>query len=104
MGRFICKLDDGDRSYYLEWSTVVDAPVTNGMTLEEFVRYYRDKYGTDGMRDFPERMQRVEENGCSFFVMHSLKSLLSGNRAGEGETCLTKKQIIERYCRSTDNG
>jgi hypothetical protein len=41
MGRFICKFEDKDDVYYLEWSTVVDAPVTFGMSLEEFKEYYR---------------------------------------------------------------
>lgn len=34
MGRAIIKLNDGKRDWYLEWSTVVDAPVTYGMSLK----------------------------------------------------------------------
>jgi hypothetical protein len=28
MPRYIVRLDDGGTAYYLEWSTIVDAPVT----------------------------------------------------------------------------
>lgn len=51
MPRYICKLQDGDTAYYMEWSTVVDAPVTFGMTLEEFMEHYREEYGKRGLME-----------------------------------------------------
>lgn len=57
MGRYILKIKD----HYLEWSTVVDAPVTFGMLLPEFKEYYRDEYGRDGYRELKHRLERVEE-------------------------------------------
>ena len=65
MPRYIIKLPTpiGDR--YLEWSSIVDAPITYGLTLEEFTDYYRSEYGDQGMRDLPDRMARVEATGTS---------------------------------------
>jgi hypothetical protein len=100
MPRYIIKLTD-DRSgipYYMEWSTVVDAPVTGGGSLQEFKRYYRREYGNQGMRDLPDRLSRVEAKGTSDHMHADVGELIANNRAGKGETCLTKEQIIDRYC------
>lgn len=93
MGRFIIKLEDK----YLEWSTVVDAPVTFGMTLDEFKAYYKDEYGASGMHGLDERLKRVEEKGTSSMIDDSLDSVISHNRAGKNETHLSKKKLIEWY-------
>ena len=103
MGRFICKFQDGDTAYYLEWSTVVDAPATRGMSLDEFTEYHRIEYGSIGL-EFQDRMNRVEEKGTSAFDYASVDEVIEGNRAGDDETCLTKEQIIEIYCRRETNG
>ena len=63
--RYIIKLSTPRGDRYLEWSTIVDAPVTYGMPLDEFTAYYRDQYGAEGMRALPERMARVEAKGTS---------------------------------------
>lgn len=98
MPRYIIKLDD----HYLEWSTIVDAPVTYGMTLEQFKHYYKDEYGAEGMRRLGERLQRVDDHGCSAFG-ETLDALLAFNRAGVGETCLTKEQIIDHFVHRRGN-
>jgi hypothetical protein len=102
MPRYIVKLNDGNRDYYLEWSTVVDAPVTFGVSLEEFKQGYQEQYGTEGMRALAERLVRVEKKGTSDLLHGSVDELLQFNRAGKGETCLTKEQIIDAYCVNTD--
>ncbi len=94
MPRYIVKLQD----YYLEWSTVVDAPVTYGMTLEEFKEYYQQEYGADGMRNLLDRLLRVEAKGTSSQLDDSVESVVSCNRAGKDETSLTVEQIIDFYC------
>jgi len=87
----------------MEWSTVVDAPVTFGMTLEEFTAHYKDEYGRHGLQfEFEQRMKRVEEKGTSSQLHDSVDEVISGNRAGKNETCLTKEQIIAGYCRNRD--
>ncbi len=35
------------------------------MTLDEFMDYYKEEYGNEGLRRLPERMKRVNETGTS---------------------------------------
>jgi hypothetical protein len=103
MPRYIVKLTHGAQDYYLEWSTVVDAPVTYGMPLEEFREYYRDEYGRVGEEDLAQRLARVEATGTSCrYPDSTADSVVEGNRAGPGETCLSKQEIIRRYCLDRD--
>ena len=98
MGRPIIKLGE----HYLEWSTVVDAPVTFGMLLPEFRDYYQDKYGEHGMRDLDGRLERVEAKGSSYHrIDEDVESVIAGNRAGPGESQLTRDEIYLAYCLGT---
>jgi len=95
MGKFIVKLTDEQegRDYYLEWSTVSDSPASPGMSLEEFTEYYRDKYGSDGMREFKARMARVEKTGTSSHF-DTLDILIRNNDCYEDGTPATREEII----------
>ena len=95
MGNCIMKLD----GRYLIWSTVVDAPTTELMTLEEFEVYYRNQYGRTGMEGLPHRMERVKAKGNSFFSGMTNDEVIAGNRAGENETELSKEQIVQVFYR-----
>jgi len=94
MPRYIAKIDN----FYLEWSTVVDAPVTFGMALDEFKEYYRQKHGEIGMTGLADRLARVEQKGVSSHLDGSVESLFAYNRAGPNETCLSTNQIKRAYC------
>jgi hypothetical protein len=94
MARFIVKLHE----HYFEYSTIVDAPVTMGMSRAEFDEYYQDVYGTNGMRDLPERMERVEAKGTSAHGDKDAADTLFLNRAGPDETELTVDEIYQAYC------
>lgn len=98
MPRFIVKLETPHGPRYMEWSTIVDAPVTYGVTLEQFEAYYRERYGTEGMKELPDRLRRVAITGVSADGYASVAGLISCNRAGEDDTCMTLAQIIEHYC------
>ena len=52
MGKYIINLD----GYYMEWSTVVDAPVTWGMSLAAFQDYYLQEYGESEFSKLDERL------------------------------------------------
>lgn len=93
MPSVIVKLD----GKYLEWSSVVDAPTTYGMTRDAFEVWYRDKYGRVSMVDFERRMARVEAKGTSCMDASSVDELVAGNRAGVEETELSMEQIVEHY-------
>lgn len=95
MPRYIIKLNE----QYLEWSTIVDAPVTRGMTLEDFKIYYLKSYGELALSELKKRLERVESKGTSSQIYESLDALIEGNRAGEDESELTKQEIIDKYCR-----
>ena len=100
MGRCIIKLTDEKtkKDYYLEWSSNVDAPVTYGMSLDELKEYYKEEYGDSGMRDLPICLKRVELFGSSMVDGSTVEDVISANRAGKKEKCLSKEEIIERYC------
>ena len=100
MARFIIQLIDQKtkRDYYLEWSTVVDAPVTNGMDLNEFQEYYKKEYGVAGYRELESRLKRVQDTGHSSSIECELQDIISNNRAGENESELTIDQILKQYC------
>jgi hypothetical protein len=103
MPRHIIKLTDKEtkEDFYLEWSTVVDAPITNGMTLEEFEVYYQQEYGEAELKYLEKRLERVEKKGTSSLLGgHTLEDLISINKAGDGETKLSMEEIIQKYCRS----
>lgn len=94
MARTIVKLN----GYYLEFSSVVDAPVTFGMSLADFKLYYQEAYGSDGMRELDAQLERVEAKGTSSFIDASAADAMSFNRAGPNESCLTLDEIYQAYC------
>lgn len=94
MSRKIIKLGD----YYFEYSTVVDAPVTWGMTLKDFEAYYLFEYGRSSIEDFIERMKRVEEKGTSSLTEDGAESTMEYNCAGPNGKNLTTDEIYKLYC------
>jgi len=102
MGRFIIKLIAPDATaYYLEWSTISDAPVTYGMSLAEFRDWYCGFYGTEGYRDLEYRLARVAKYGTSSIEAETPEQMIIGNRAGPNETTLTMTEIIAEYCQES---
>jgi hypothetical protein len=97
MTRHIIKLLHDKQEFYLEWSTITDSPVTNGMSLEEFKEYYRKEYGKKGLNKLAKKLERVEKKRCSA-VYESLETLLSINHAGDNNKELSVEEIIEKYC------
>jgi hypothetical protein len=84
------------RDRYFEWSEVCDRPLTPGMPLAAFARYYRDKYGSAATKGFDERLDRADNTGTSAFNA-TLDELIGGNRAGADEECLTADEIYDVY-------
>jgi hypothetical protein len=69
MPRYICKINDK----YFEWSTIVDDMVTDLLTWDEFVEYYKSEYQCT-----PEdrRMNRVKLKGTSSMIHDSVQELV----------------------------
>lgn len=110
MPRIVARFQTPDGWRYLEWSTVVDAPITFGMPLDEFEDWYRDEYGRDGVERFRDvllsRFDRVVQDADGNLVMASTTSefkprvedLVLRNRAGDDGTELTMEQIVDFFC------
>jgi hypothetical protein len=105
MPRCIAKLTDKEcgKDYYLEWSSVVDAPVTQGVSLSVFKEYYLKTYGTNSESLLVERLKRVEKQGTSCMLGSPIEELVSGNRAGVEESEMTIDELIRSYCRCKNN-
>lgn len=67
---------------YLIWSTIIDAPVTNGLNLEELKITLKELSFSNGDDAMNARLERVEKTGSS---MHSddLHDTVAFNRAGK---------------------
>lgn len=82
MPQFIVKLEDR----YFDYSTIVDAPVTEPMTLEAYTEHYRTEFGERGMKELPARLERVEKHGTSSQQGETPEEMLMCNRAGPNES------------------
>lgn len=100
MGQFIVKLE----GQYLIWSTVVDAPITRGLTLEELREYTVEEAKEEALRSLEERLMRVEEKGTSSRMHSSAEGTITFNNAGVGNTELSVEQIVEFYVRNGARG
>lgn len=103
MPRYIMKLTDqkDNKEYYLEWSSVVDAPVTYGADINTFKKYYERQYGKTSMNELKERLERVEKQGTSCAFGSTSDEMISCNRAGNNESKLSKEEILDEYCRKS---
>ena len=96
MSRFIAEF--GGR--YCEWSTVVDGPTTYLMTEKALEEYILAEYGEEGLKELPQRMERVRQTGCSMRGWNKA-DLLGFNRAGPDESHLkTEKAMVARFTQS----
>lgn len=104
MPRYIVKLEGGVKGarkggpWYMEWSTIVDAPVSPGLPLEDFKQYYREQYGEQGMRELEGRLERVEAQGTSSHMGGTAFERVRRNRAGDKERSLRYREIVRHYC------
>lgn len=71
---------------YVEWSTVVDAPVTYAMTRDEMTDYLREEYGRQREHETPARLARCDVRGHSALwpsAGNSAEDFIRGNHAGQ---------------------
>ena len=93
MARIIIQIKDK----FFEYSTIFDAPVTYGMTMQELRNYIKEEYGNEGISILTGRLQRVAMRGTSAQSDLSLEETIYNNRAGENEICITEDEIYDRY-------
>lgn len=95
MGRCLIKIKD----LYFEWSTVVDAPVTYGMTLDELKAYIKEERGNDGLKELPRHLENIDRQGTAMQTNYTLAELVANNRAGENEKRISLDAIYKRYAK-----
>lgn len=103
MGQYIIKLTDpkDQKDYYLRWSDSVDAPISYGMSLEEFKESYKEEFGKSGLAGLEDRLLRVEKTGSSGHPPFGcFENLLSSNKAGKNRQHAEIDEILELYCRN----
>ena len=64
-------------NYYFEYSTTTKAPVSPGMELEEFKKYYRKKHGLRGALTLYKTLEQVEKYGTSSLLGETPEQLLA---------------------------
>jgi hypothetical protein len=90
MSTYIVKLE----GKYFEWSSEWDGPVSLAITLEEFRQRYLDRAVALALQELEERLERVEAKGTSARSDDSAEDTIWVNRAGAGDTCLSRAQIV----------
>lgn len=101
MPKFVVKLKDK----YLEWSTVVAAPVTRGMTREQMARYLFQRETELAERNVEEVLSKADEYGTSRFPWEEgVRTAIVDNRAGDDEVEITLDEIYEKYCTPKADG
>lgn len=106
MARYIIKITDpvDNKPYYLEWSTVVDAPVSNGMTREKMKEYLDDisaDFFYTGLLSAEERLKRTDQKGCSSMDRATIDNVLTSyqyciNLENEEQAL---EHMLNEYCR-----
>jgi hypothetical protein len=102
MPRYIIKITDpiDNTDYFMEWSTIVDGPITYGCSLEEFKEYYKGEYGNHGMETFDLTINRVMKHGTSGHPhFNSFERLMDFNRLGENGEKTDLYGVLNKYCR-----
>ena len=91
---------------FFEWSTIVDAPRTHGMTEDELRDYIKEEEGNQGLRVLDERINKARKNGHSYFVSSdkTAEEFVRFNRAGPEESQLEPWQIYELVWRLRSPG
>lgn len=89
MGNSIVKHCISGKDRYLVWSSIVDAPITYGITKKQLLQFWRTEYGRSGVEDLERRLAagRTKTVDC----------MVSCNRAGKDETRLTTEQIVDYF-------
>lgn len=82
MGHGVVKLAEDK---YVEWSTVVDAPITYVLSRQEAVNFFGE-----------DRVARSDRNGHSY-LDYEPGDRTAFNRAGPWESCITKEAILRKY-------
>lgn len=83
--------NDGEERCLL-WSSIVDAPTSYGVTIDEIRDWWREEYGRSGLERLDAELARPTSGRVT-----TLSDVWVTNRAGAGETRLSIEQIVDYY-------
>ena len=92
MPHYVLKIKGKERTRYMIWSTIVDAPIYYDMDYEDVRKYWNEQFGRQGMLGFKRMMEEVEKTGSS--IGQSPREIIKGNRAGKNERPLSYDRIV----------
>lgn len=104
MGRSILRLECGGVERFLVWSTVVDTPVSYGLTEQELVEWFTIEHGRSGTERLPAQIDRARRCGTSSLMYESAEKAYALNFAGQRGETLTLDEIWDRYVTPTLDG
>ena len=88
MGQSIVKIKDK----YLVWSSVVDAPITYGMTRAAVLAWLRDEHGRSSFDYWQRAVAETDADPAE-----KIKDAIIGNRAGKNEQPINADGVYRRY-------
>ncbi len=92
----IIRVEKDDKVVYMEWTVIGSGPGM-GMMLARFKDYYRDRFGTEGLRTLPERLERADKTNSSSFT-HTREDLMRYHYEDEwGHRPISMDELWERY-------
>ena len=94
MPTYIASFEHEGTRYYFDYSTVVDAPVSELMTRAEYEGYYRRRWCRRGMQELPARLARTDVTGSSAMATETFDELVGCNRAGPNDKRLTVGEFL----------
>ncbi len=94
MANIICH-NDGRYNIY---TTISDGfRFVESLDLNQLKIYIRNRYGSEGVKNLPERLDRAHKNGHSRVPGGKLEDLLRLNRAGKNEKRLSFTECIKQF-------
>lgn len=103
--RYIIRLEDPDEidTWYMEWSTHAKAPLCRGLPKSEFRDWYLNKYKNYPWDKLEKRLDNVDTFGSDKPGSTTVEDIISNNKAGNNGYCLSKEEIIDKFCAIDEN-
>ena len=89
MSRITVKMGE----FYIEYSTIQDAPVEYGLKLEDYRKWYAEEYGRSGSSNFCIDVMRADRGG-ELLARDVIRNNCSGDKGGK----LTYDKFYRAYC------
>ena len=86
-----------DGAYNL-YSTVADGPIFDrGVTEQELRLHLLKEHGLSELENTNRRIERAKAKGTSSHIYENLSRVLSCNRAGPQESCMSEDAFVSKF-------